>query len=79
VQPGARRTEVVGLHGDSLKIRLAAAPIEGRANDALIDYIAERFRVPKRNVTIVSGEKSREKRVEVRGSSVDPERLQNTE
>jgi uncharacterized protein (TIGR00251 family) len=69
----------VGLHGDSLKIRLAAAPIEGRANDALIDYIAERFRVPKRNVTIVSGEKSREKRVEVRGSSVDPERLQNTE
>jgi uncharacterized protein (TIGR00251 family) len=63
---------VAGLHGESLKLRLAAPPVEGKANEALIDYIAKRFDVPKRNVEIVSGEKSREKRVAVRGSMVDP-------
>ena len=72
VQPGARKTEVSGLHGESLKIRLAAPPVEGKANAALLAYIAMRFDVPLRNVTLLSGEKSREKRVEVRGSQVDP-------
>ena len=53
-------------------MRLAAPPVEGRANAALVAFLAERFRVPRRNVTIVAGETSREKRVEVRGSGVDP-------
>jgi uncharacterized protein (TIGR00251 family) len=60
------------MHGDSLKLRLSAPPVEGKANEALIDYIAKRFDVPRRNVEIVSGERSREKRVAVRGSIVDP-------
>jgi uncharacterized protein (TIGR00251 family) len=71
-QPGARRTEVAGLHGASIKIRVAAPALEDRANAALVDYLAERFAVPRRNVTLVAGAKSREKRLEVRGSTVPP-------
>lgn len=71
-QPGARRTEVAGLHGASVKIRVAAPALEDRANAALVDYLAEKFAVPRRNVTLVSGTKSREKRLEVRGSTVPP-------
>lgn len=67
VQPGAKRTELAGQHGDALKIRLAAPPVEGRANQALVAWLAERLRVPKRDVTLVSGETSREKRVRVEG------------
>jgi hypothetical protein len=69
----ARRTEVAGLHGEALKVRLAAPATEGRANEALVAFLARRFGVPRRDVTLVSGEKSRDKRVEVRGSAADPE------
>ena len=75
VQPGAKRSEVAGLHGDALKIRLAAPPIEGRANEALLRFIADCFHVPLRNVELKQGGQSRHKRVEVRGSDVPPERL----
>jgi uncharacterized protein len=71
-QPGAKRTEVAGLHGGSLKIRLAAPALEDRANEALVAFVAERFGVARRAVTLVSGAKSREKRLEVRGSTVAP-------
>lgn len=74
VQPGARRTEVAGLHGDALKVRVAAPALEDRANEALIAFIADALGVAKRDVTIASGERSREKRVEVR-APVDPGRL----
>ena len=73
VQPQARRTEVAGLHGDSVKIRLAAPPLDNRANEALVAFVAERFGVARRDVTLLAGEKSRDKRLEVRASSVDPE------
>ena len=76
-QPGAKRTEVCGLHGEALKIRVAAPALEDRANDALVEFIAEQLGVPKRAVTIVSGGKSREKRIEIRGSASDPQRLLN--
>jgi len=75
VQPGAKYSEVTGLHGEALKIRLAAPPIEGRANEALLRFIAERFNVPLRNVELKQGAQSRHKRVEVRGSAVEPESL----
>lgn len=75
VQPGARRSEVAGLHGAALKIRLAAPPIEGRANEALLRFIADRFQVPLRNVEIIQGEQSRHKRIVVHGSALDPENL----
>ena len=75
VQPGAKRSEVAGLHGDALKIRLAAPPIEGRANEALLRFIAELFAVPLRNVELLRGAQSRHKMVKVTGSAVAPETL----
>jgi uncharacterized protein len=75
VQPGAKRSEVVGLHGDALKIRLAAPPIEGRANEALVRFIAEMFDVPLRQVELLRGGQSRHKQVQISGSSVAPEGL----
>lgn len=75
VQPGAKRSEIAGLHGEALKIRLAAPPIEGRANEALLRFIADCFKVPQRNVEIRQGAQSRHKRVEVRDSTVAPENL----
>jgi len=74
-QPGAKRTEVAGLHGEALKVRVAAPALEDRANEALIEFVAKRLGVAKRDVTIASGEKSREKRLEIRGCAVEPERL----
>lgn len=74
-QPGARRTEVAGLHGEALKVRVAAPALEDRANGALVAFLAERFQVPQRNVRLVSGSRSREKRFEIAGSNVAPDSL----
>jgi uncharacterized protein len=75
VQPGAKRTDVAGLHGEALKIRLAAPPIEGRANEALLKFIAEAFGVPLRQVELKQGGQSRHKVVAITGSKVEPESL----
>jgi hypothetical protein len=75
VQPGAKRTEAAGLHGGRLKIRLAARAIEGAANDSLVAFLAESFGVAKRDVRIVAGETSRQKRVSVAGATRPPETL----
>lgn len=75
VQPGAKRSEITGLHGDALKIKLAAPPIEGRANEALIKFIAGIFAVPLRNVELHQGSQSRHKVVAVSGSKVEPQSL----
>ncbi len=77
IQPGAKRTDVAGLHGEALKIRLAAPPIEGRANEALLKFIAESFGVPLRQVELKQGGQSRHKVVAVTGSKVEPESLLN--
>jgi len=65
VQPGAKKSEIAGVHGDALKIRVAAPPVEGKANAALIAFLAEVFGVAKRNVTIVRGETGRRKTLRV--------------
>jgi len=65
VQPGAKRTEVAGRHGDALKIRLAAPPVDGKANAALLRFLSDAFDVPLRNVTLVRGESSRQKIVRI--------------
>jgi uncharacterized protein (TIGR00251 family) len=75
VQPGAKRTDVAGLHGEALKIRLAAPPIEGRANEALLKFIADAFGVPLRQVELKQGGQSRHKVVAITGSKVEPESL----
>ena len=75
VQPGAKRSEIAGLHGAALKIRLAAPPVEGRANEALQKFIAELFAVPRRQVELKQGIHSRYKVVAISGSKVEPEKL----
>jgi uncharacterized protein (TIGR00251 family) len=59
VQPGAKKTEIAGLHGDALKIRLAAPPVDGKANACLIEFIARQLGVAKSAVELLSGETSR--------------------
>lgn len=67
VQPGARRSTVVGVHAGRLKLALQAPPVEGRANAALVAFLAATLRIPRRQVLLVAGEHSRDKRVELRG------------
>ena len=67
VPPRARRTAVAGIHGDALKIRLAAPPVDGAANDALVAFLAESLGVPRRAVRIVTGVTARAKVVEIEG------------
>jgi uncharacterized protein (TIGR00251 family) len=65
VVPRAGRSEIAGMRDGRLLIRLAAAPVEGAANAELIDVLARALHVPKRDITIVSGEHSRTKRVRI--------------
>lgn len=71
VQPGARRTECAGLHGARIKIRVAAPPVDGRANVALLEFMSSQLGVQKRDVRIVAGARSRAKRIVVHGVSVE--------
>lgn len=63
IQPGAKKSEVVGEHGDRLKIKIKAPPQDGEANLCLIQFISELFRIPKARVHLLSGESSRQKLV----------------
>lgn len=72
VQPGAKRTEIVGIHEGALKIRLNTPPIEGRANKELLKYIAQIFKVPPSQVVLQRGDKSRHKVLWVKNCLVDP-------
>jgi len=67
IQPGAKKTEIAGIHGDALKIRLAAPPVDGKANQALIAFLADTLGMTKQHFTLVSGQTSRAKRIAVAG------------
>jgi uncharacterized protein (TIGR00251 family) len=69
VQPRASRTEIAGLHGTALKVRLHSPPVDGAANDELISFLAKTLGVSRSAVRIVSGQSSRGKTVEVEGVS----------
>lgn len=69
VQPGASKDEIVGEIAGAIKIRLQAPALEGRANEALIEFLADLLKTPKGAVRILSGERSRVKRLEIRGVS----------
>ena len=71
VQPRASRSEVVGWKDDALYVRLTAPPVEGAANAALVEFIAERLELKSRQVSLVSGEKSRDKLLVIEGVSRD--------
>jgi len=65
VVPNAKRTEIGGLHDGALRLRLAAPPIDGRANEALVAWIATSLGVPRRSVEVLRGESSRRKQVRI--------------
>ncbi|MBS1210939.1 MAG: YggU family protein [Proteobacteria bacterium] len=69
VQPGAKRTEFAGLHGEALKIRLAAPPVDGKANICLQAFLAKFLGVPKSAVSLLAGESSRQKIVRIEGAA----------
>ncbi len=71
VQPRASENRIVGLHGDALKVRLTAPPVDGAANAALVELLAGTFGIPARAITIVSGSGSRTKVVELAGITGD--------
>jgi hypothetical protein len=68
VQPGAKTTAFVGRHGDAMKLRLAAPPVDGKANAALCAFLADFCGVAKSAVSLLSGQSSRAKRVRVEGA-----------
>jgi uncharacterized protein (TIGR00251 family) len=67
VQPKAKTTDVVGWHGDAVKIRVAAPPVEGAANEALVHFLAEQLGVARGAVRVVSGATARRKRIVIDG------------
>lgn len=69
VQPRASRDEVVGWHGEAVKLRLAAPPVEGEANRRCCEFLAEKLAVSRRQVELVAGEKSRQKTIRITGLS----------
>ncbi|HSA94247.1 MAG TPA: DUF167 domain-containing protein [Terriglobales bacterium] len=71
VQPRAKRNAIVGQLGDALKIALTAPPLEGRANQALVEFLAEILNVPRSSITIAAGQSSRRKVVAIAGLSAE--------
>ena len=65
VMPNAKRTEIDGLHDGALRVRLAAPPIDGRANEALVAWLAKQLGVPRRDVELLRGESGRRKQVAI--------------
>lgn len=71
VQPRASRTELAGRYGDALKIRLAASPVDGAANEALVRFLAERLNVPRSSVALMAGAGARAKVLAVTGIGLE--------
>jgi uncharacterized protein (TIGR00251 family) len=71
IQPGAKKSGVAGRHGDALKIRVAAPPADGKANAALLDFLARWLQIPKSALCLKSGQTSRRKVVRVQGVEAD--------
>ena len=71
LQPGAKKTELAGRHGDALKIKVQAPPVEGAANDAAIRFLAKTLGVSRSRVELIRGHKSREKSFCIQGISLD--------
>lgn len=73
VQPGAKRTGFAGTYGDAIRVRLAAPPVDGKANEALLRFLADAFGVPLRSVTLLHGATSRRKQVRIDAPSRRPD------
>jgi len=71
IQPGSSRKEISGIHGEALKIKLFAPPVEGAANKALIAFLSKALGIKKTSMSIASGERSKDKRVFIEGVTVE--------
>lgn len=71
VLPRTSKNQIVGVDGGVFKVKLTAPPVEGKANKALVQFLAKKLGLPKRDIEIVSGEHSREKSIRVSGLPVD--------
>jgi uncharacterized protein (TIGR00251 family) len=71
VQPGASKSEIVGIHNGMLKIKIKSPPVDGKANEEVIRFLSEILTVPKKNVELIKGDKSREKKVFVHGLKLE--------
>jgi uncharacterized protein (TIGR00251 family) len=67
ILPGASRNEICGWLGETLKVKLTAPPVDGRANDALVEFLAEKLGLPRRSVALTRGETARQKVVRIDG------------
>lgn len=67
VIPNAKRSEVVGEYGEAIKLKIAARAVDGKANEALLEFVADQLNVPRRALQLVSGEKSRDKTIAIEG------------
>ena len=73
LQPRAARAEFAGRYGDRIKIRVPARPVDGRANQALLDFLAAEFGVPRASVTLLGGAQARAKRVLIEAPRREPD------
>jgi hypothetical protein len=67
IVPNAKRDEVLGEYGEAVKVKVAAPAVEGKANEALLEFLAEKLGIHRRDIALISGEKSRDKIVEMAG------------
>ena len=74
LQPRSSRTEICGIQGDELKVRVTAPPVDDAANRLCIEFFAKMFKLPKSAVSIVSGQKSRHKRLHISGTTLEDAR-----
>ena len=70
IQPRSTKTQFQGQYGDEIKLRVASSPVEGKANEEICRYLAKEFGVPQRTVEMVSGARSRHKRVLLKGKTL---------
>jgi uncharacterized protein (TIGR00251 family) len=67
IQPGAKKNEIIGLHNGALKIKIQSPPEDGKANDALVDFVAKTLNISAKQVSLISGLKSRNKKILIEG------------
>jgi uncharacterized protein (TIGR00251 family) len=73
IQPGASKSEIIGPYNNCLKIKIAAPPVDGKANDEIIAFLSQKLKIPKKNIEILRGETGRKKCVEI--NDLDPDDL----
>ena len=71
VIPNARKSEIVGIHNDKLKIKISSPPVDGSANKEIVKFFSKKLKISKSNIYIISGEKSRDKRLLINDITMD--------